>query len=33
LVELWRSERKSELEANWDRAQVPTELRAIEPLR
>ena len=33
LVEQWRTERQAELEANWDLAQVPAELRTIEPLR
>jgi hypothetical protein len=33
LVEQRRTERQAELEANWDLAQVPAELRTIEPLR
>ena len=33
LVEQWRIERRAELAANWELAQVPTTLKTIEPLQ
>ena len=33
LVEQWRTERLDELIANWELAQVPAALDAIEPLQ
>ncbi len=33
LVEQWRTERTRELWANWELAQVPAALGAIEPLQ
>jgi hypothetical protein len=32
-IEQWRTERQAEPVANWELAQVPAALRAIEPLR
>jgi len=33
LVEQWRIERRAQLAANWELAQVPTTLNTIEPLQ
>jgi hypothetical protein len=33
LVEQWRRMHRAELFSNWDRAQVPAPLSAIEPLQ